>query len=585
MLGPGSRANGAGRGTASCNAYHGAYIGGDSLAPAYTLTQPRRKVSRAGNVGEMQYPGNNHGSGGSYHHHAGDNHNQRQPPHHRGGFPSTRGGAKYPSSCSDDDAQAFASGDEGGRRLMGSPGARRQRHQSLAGTGAGEHLQAPSGDARRRAALDSNKPFVPKVAPAKPKPWIPRRDRRAGCHLHPSSWRTGLEVGVPLQVYGILLAAWRTTAPASGPPSDEWGIWLEVEARTTGAGAAKRGWIEMIRSEVFGQEIRGEMEDWALAAEIARVRRETNAVLVRFHVFPDPGIDFERSSYTHAALLDGLEREAVQFRVHSAAAVSAPVSPVHWFSHSLDFDLFLGAFRRVSPKLFLERAQKLASLEARGQQAPAAGGKPGFMSPQTSNESGTATSSTAVAASLSKAKDLSYYHAHNRAPEDLSNATKLEGKGLCRPDGLPEPVDENDERYFDRTLNQRSGQKIVMIEKYLFEDAGKYAKVHVNFENPEILKFGETKITYDEWGLGMQLDVVVPTANAPAPYNADTIHDAITFRFLVKDRPFHGAIDPTKATHKVSSDKTRIVFKLLKLVDDHWPQFLEKKMNQHTGWS
>lgn len=117
----------------------------------------------------------------------------------------------------------------------------------------------------------------------------------------------------------------------------------------------------------------------ALAAEIARVRRETNAVLVRFHVFPDPGIDFERSSYTHAALLDGLEREAVQFRVHSAAAVSAPVSPVHWFSHSLDFDLFLGAFRRVSPKLFLERAQKLASLEARGQQAPAAGGKPGFM--------------------------------------------------------------------------------------------------------------------------------------------------------------------------------------------------------------
>ncbi|CAD7950486.1 unnamed protein product [Amoebophrya sp. A120] len=197
-------------------------------------------------------------------------------------------------------------------------------------------------------------------------------------------------------------------------------------------------------------------------------------------------------------------------------------------------------------------------------------------SPPAPAEQQTEEQKRAIEQSLQEKKDLSYYHAHNRPREDLSQAKKLEGKNLCNPDGNPEKLDEKDERYFPRLAAARDEsepvRRIKKVEKYMFEDGNKNVKLHVDFEDPEILKQGTVTVTYQEDGLGMELNVLVEAQNT-------------IYRFLVRDQPFHAKILPDKNSYKVSSDKCRLVFKLIKENDQEpWPQLLEKKMNKHTGW-
>ncbi|CAD7946792.1 unnamed protein product [Amoebophrya sp. A25] len=192
-----------------------------------------------------------------------------------------------------------------------------------------------------------------------------------------------------------------------------------------------------------------------------------------------------------------------------------------------------------------------------------------------SNTEDAASSTTgAVAESLQKKADLSYYFAHGRPREDLTEAKKLEGKNMGNIDAqgnaIPEPItDESDERFFKRQLPDT---RIEMLKKYVFEDAGKDVKMHVDFGDKDILIKGETSVHYNEDGLGIRVDVMFAERKK-------------LYRFLVQDQPFYAAINPDRATYRVSSDKTRLVFRLPKVIPDQtWPTLLEKKMSQHTGW-
>jgi len=61
--------------------------------------------------------------------------------------------------------------------------------------------------------------------------------------------------------------------------------------------------------------------------------------------------------------------------------------------------------------------------------------------------------------------------------------------------------------------------------------------------------------------------------------------DGVIYRWLVKDQPFNGPVEPTECKHRLSSDKRRIVFTLKKMFEEPWPQLHKKEMNQHTGWN
>lgn len=171
----------------------------------------------------------------------------------------------------------------------------------------------------------------------------------------------------------------------------------------------------------------------------------------------------------------------------------------------------------------------------------------------------------AVEASLKKKSDLSYYHAHGKAREDLSAATKITGDlHLCNPDGV-EKLDEKDPRYFERL--ELSQPKVVKLEKYMIDDSEKTVKVYLEFPTAEILRDGEITTEFEDLGMCIKVKLGM-----------------CIYEFLVRDQPYHERVWPEKTKYRISSDKTRMSITLFKMHPDRWPNFLKKNLNRHTGW-
>lgn len=185
-----------------------------------------------------------------------------------------------------------------------------------------------------------------------------------------------------------------------------------------------------------------------------------------------------------------------------------------------------------------------------------------------------------VAASLEKKSDLSYFHAHARPREDLSNAQHISGEGLCNTltTGV-EAVDENDPRYFERKIPDA---QIILLKKFLFEDGDKAVKVHVEFETDTILKNGRiTKCEYYEYGMVCEICLEKP------PPTGEAVGKKQLYRWEVSaTRPFHNPVVPGECKYRISSDKKRLVFTLGKLHKDAeaWPELFRREISQHTGW-
>lgn len=196
---------------------------------------------------------------------------------------------------------------------------------------------------------------------------------------------------------------------------------------------------------------------------------------------------------------------------------------------------------------------------------------------------GVTPSSNAVASSLANKKDMSYYHAHGRPREDISLA-----KRVTAGDAAEEmvKVDEKDPRFFKRELPPRT----IMLKKYLFEDGDSYAKVHVELEDPEILKHGSLHVEFFSTGNGVEMTIEVWQNNSTKLFCAKPVTGTeegtsrVLYKFLVRDQPFHGPVNPEKSKYRVSSDKKRVVFTLYKLYEEAWHTLNKKEISQHTGW-
>lgn len=159
---------------------------------------------------------------------------------------------------------------------------------------------------------------------------------------------------------------------------------------------------------------------------------------------------------------------------------------------------------------------------------------------------------SAVEASLAK-KEHSYYHAHARPREDLSEANVRSGEGLA--DGLGPKLVEG-------AVMELETQKVTLIENYAFSDEG--GKVKLVLEFPTSLE--DAQVTCKFMRFGMDLVAMTPEGAFGFRVADDPDFDLrpTTRREIDRKNGFHSEITPDACKYRVSSSGTRVSVTLVK---------------------
>mmetsp|Transcript_41768 Transcript_41768/g.100248 ORF Transcript_41768/g.100248 Transcript_41768/m.100248 type:complete len:190 (+) Transcript_41768:43-612(+) len=171
----------------------------------------------------------------------------------------------------------------------------------------------------------------------------------------------------------------------------------------------------------------------------------------------------------------------------------------------------------------------------------------------------------ALGKSLEAKGDTSYYFAHKKGREDLSDLKQIEGTGdrvLATKDGLPRKASEDEE------FDLEEDEKIQWCENYAWGDDG--AKVKIYLELPRGID-SSTQVTSDFGEDSFR--VIIKYA------------DGQTFGLRNGEHVLAHKIVPEKCTHRVSSTKSKITVTLVKVDDkEPWVTLKKKVMSKATGW-
>eukprot|EP00929_Paragymnodinium_shiwhaense_P121619 TRINITY_DN93923_c0_g1_i1.p1 TRINITY_DN93923_c0_g1~~TRINITY_DN93923_c0_g1_i1.p1 ORF type:complete len:202 (+),score=70.57 TRINITY_DN93923_c0_g1_i1:113-718(+) len=177
-----------------------------------------------------------------------------------------------------------------------------------------------------------------------------------------------------------------------------------------------------------------------------------------------------------------------------------------------------------------------------------------------------------VGASIAEKGENSYYFAHARAKEDLSEAKRITGDGsrrLADLDGGPAKLEQADE--WLSTVNAEKGEsdKVRWREDYAYGDEGEKVKLYVEFAEGA-LKDAKIATKFED----DSFEVVV----SGLPSGSEGVRNG--------NSSLHGSIVGAKCSTRVNSSKSRLTITLVKKdKEEPWPNLKKKSINQHTGWN
>mmetsp|Transcript_96665 Transcript_96665/g.171173 ORF Transcript_96665/g.171173 Transcript_96665/m.171173 type:complete len:210 (+) Transcript_96665:53-682(+) len=192
-----------------------------------------------------------------------------------------------------------------------------------------------------------------------------------------------------------------------------------------------------------------------------------------------------------------------------------------------------------------------------------------------SDESATAASK--VAQSIQEKGANSYYFAHAKPREDLSEAKQIEGDGQRRlADNLggPARVEEVDAWLAEGVQSRAAMEKVKWREDYAWGDEDKKVKVYVEFPDG-ILGRPDTKVEADFGSTSFKVLV-----------RGDTGVEAQVMGITNGEHPLAHEIVPEQSSYRISSNKTRLTITLKKKDPaEAWTSLKKKVISQHTGWN
>eukprot|EP00401_Gymnodinium_catenatum_P056747 CAMPEP_0117535890 /NCGR_PEP_ID=MMETSP0784-20121206/41166_1 /TAXON_ID=39447 /ORGANISM="" /LENGTH=194 /DNA_ID=CAMNT_0005332427 /DNA_START=131 /DNA_END=715 /DNA_ORIENTATION=+ len=180
---------------------------------------------------------------------------------------------------------------------------------------------------------------------------------------------------------------------------------------------------------------------------------------------------------------------------------------------------------------------------------------------------------TKIAASIDAKGSNSYYYAHSRPKEDLTQAKRIEGDGtrrLADLDGGPAKLETLDEWW---AAAQNDAERITWREDYAWGDDGAKVKIYVEFPEGS-LKGPAVRVEskFQEKRFELKIRGLEGSSNSEGVRNGE--HE------------LSGVIIPEKCSHRISAGKNRITVTLVKADEsESWSTLKKKVISKHTGWN
>mmetsp|Transcript_27111 Transcript_27111/g.73577 ORF Transcript_27111/g.73577 Transcript_27111/m.73577 type:complete len:197 (-) Transcript_27111:166-756(-) len=179
----------------------------------------------------------------------------------------------------------------------------------------------------------------------------------------------------------------------------------------------------------------------------------------------------------------------------------------------------------------------------------------------------TSSSANKVAESIEKKGEHSYYFAHSKKMDDLSQATFIEGDGsrqLACVGGMKKVETEE--------IN--TGAKVSWREDYAWGDEGGKVKVYVEFPEGSL---GHPDVVVEPLFEELSFQVVVKgVGGGPQAYGVTNGEHRLA-----------GKIVPGKCQWRFNSSKSRLTVTLAKADPEEgaWAALKKHVISQHTGWN
>lgn len=181
-----------------------------------------------------------------------------------------------------------------------------------------------------------------------------------------------------------------------------------------------------------------------------------------------------------------------------------------------------------------------------------------------------------LAASIEAKGENSYYFAHSRPREDLSEAKRVEGDGsrILASDGGPQALEKPDAWLAQEAKAAAEKEKINWREDYSWGDEDTKVKIYVEFPEGSLK---DPNVRVESRFEAKNFELVVRGIPGGTQGVKNGTHE------------LSGDIISDKCSHRVNSAKNRITVTLVKGAGDGnkdaWSSLKKKTISQHTGWN